>query len=165
MSLLLLSLLVLSLLSLLLLSHWVFSFDTIWFFEFDHNLSFWVLSQFNFSFVTVLVFEFDHNLSFWVWLQPCMQMDFRQFSRNNMYVSITGNFSEIHLHAWLFVNPCVKVLIVAVISWSPDLRVQLIYSIFKQSAKVTIAIMGTHPEIQCLPYAGLFLQNNFFLNL
>ena len=32
--------------------------------------------------------------------------------------------SEVHLHAWLFSNPCGKVLIIVKISWSPDLRVQ-----------------------------------------
>ena len=53
-----------------------------------------------------------------------MQTDFRQFSRNNMYVGILGKLSEIHLHAWLFSNRCGKVLIIVGISWSPDLRVQ-----------------------------------------
>ena len=53
-----------------------------------------------------------------------MQMDFRQFSRNNMFVSILGKLSEIHLHAWLFANPCKKVLIIVAISWSSDLRAQ-----------------------------------------
>ena len=43
-----------------------------------------------------------------------------------MYVSIPGELSKIHLHAWLFSNPCGKVLIIVGISWSPDLRVQLI---------------------------------------
>ena len=41
-----------------------------------------------------------------------------------MYVNIPGKLSEIHLHAWLFSNPCGKVLIIIAISWSPDLRVQ-----------------------------------------
>ena len=45
-----------------------------------------------------------------------------------MYVGILGKLSEIHLHAWLFSNPCGKVLIIVGISWSPDLRVQHIYS-------------------------------------
>ena len=31
---------------------------------------------------------------------------FRQFSRNNMYVSIPGKLSEIHLHGWMFFNHC-----------------------------------------------------------
>ena len=35
--------------------------------------------------------------------------------------------SEVHLHAWLFFNPCGKVLIIVGILWSPDLRVQHIY--------------------------------------
>ena len=48
-----------------------------------------------------------------------------QFSRNNMYVRIPEKLSEIHLHAWLFSNPCGKVQITVGISWSPDLRVQL----------------------------------------
>ena len=51
-------------------------------------------------------------------------MDFRQFPRNNMYVSIPGKLTEINLHSWLFSNPCGKVLIIVGISWSPDLRVQ-----------------------------------------
>ena len=34
-----------------------------------------------------------------------MLMDFWQFSRNNTYVDIPGQFSEIHLHAWWFSNP------------------------------------------------------------
>ena len=38
-------------------------------------------------------------LSTWIGEQPCMQMDFRQFSRNNTCVSIPGKLSEIHLHA------------------------------------------------------------------
>ena len=59
--------------------------------------------------------------------QLCMQMDFRKFSRNNMYVSIPGKWSEIRLHELLFSNPCGKVLIIVGDSWSPDLRVQLIY--------------------------------------
>ena len=41
-------------------------------------------------------------------------MDFRQFSRNNTYISIPGKLSEIHLNAWLFSNPCGKVLIIVV---------------------------------------------------
>ena len=53
-----------------------------------------------------------------------MPMDFRQFSRNNTFVSIPGKLSEIHLRAWLFSNPCGKVLISVGISWSPDLGVQ-----------------------------------------
>ena len=50
-------------------------------------------------------------------------MDFRQFSRNNTYICIPGKLSEINLYAWLFSNPCGKVLIIVGISWSPDLRV------------------------------------------
>ena len=57
--------------------------------------------------------------------QPCMKMGFGQLSMNNMYVSIPGKLLEIHLHAWLFSNPCGKVLIIVGISWSTDLRVQL----------------------------------------
>ena len=60
----------------------------------------------------------------WIAEQPCMQRDFRQFSRNNMYGSSPGKLSEIHLHACLFSNPCGKVPIIVGISWSPDLRVQ-----------------------------------------
>ena len=61
-----------------------------------------------------------------------MQIDFRQFSRNNTYVSISGKLSEIDLHAWWFSNPCAKVIIIVGISWSPDLRVQ-----HKQRFKLT----------------------------
>ena len=42
-----------------------------------------------------------------------------------MYVSFPGKLSEIHLNAWLFSNPCGKVLIIVGILWSLDLRVQL----------------------------------------
>ena len=41
-----------------------------------------------------------------------------------MYVSIPGKLSKVHLHAWLFSNPCGKVLTIVLTSWSPDLRVQ-----------------------------------------
>ena len=44
----------------------------------------------------------------------------------NTYFSRPGKLSKVHLHAWLFSNPCGKVLIVVGISWSPDLRVQFI---------------------------------------
>ena len=50
------------------------------------------------------------TLSEWIGEQPCMQMDFRQFFRNDMFVSISEKLSEIHLHAQLFSNPCGKVL-------------------------------------------------------
>ena len=53
-----------------------------------------------------------------------MQIDFRQFSKNNLYLSIPEKLSEIHLNAWLFSNPCGNVLLIVGISWSPDLRVQ-----------------------------------------
>ena len=69
-------------------------------------------------------FKKKNDLSTWIGEQPCMQMDFWQFSRNNMYVSIPGKLSEMHLHAWLFSNPCGKVLIIVGISLIPDLRVQ-----------------------------------------
>ena len=39
-------------------------------------------------------------------------MDFRQFSRNNTDGSIPVKFSIINFHAWLFSNPCGKVLII-----------------------------------------------------
>ena len=51
-------------------------------------------------------------------------MVFWQFFRNNTYLSIPGKLSEVHLPAWLFSNPCGKVLITVGISLSPDLRVQ-----------------------------------------
>ena len=60
--------------------------------------------------------------------KPCMQMVYcllsSEFSRNNTYVSIPGKLSEVHLQAWLFSDPCGKVLIIVGISWSPDLKVQ-----------------------------------------
>ena len=70
-------------------------------------------------------FKKKKDLSTWIAEQPCMQMDFRIFSRNNMYVSSPGKLSEIHVHACLLSNPGGKVLIIVGISWSPDLRVQL----------------------------------------
>ena len=47
-----------------------------------------------------------------------------KFSRNNKNESIPQKLSEVHLHAWLFSNPCGKVLIIVGISWSLDLRVK-----------------------------------------
>ena len=61
-----------------------------------------------------------------------MQMGFKQYSRNNTYVSIPEKLSEIHLHVWSFSNPCGKILIIVGILWSPDLRVQHIF-IFSSS--------------------------------
>ena len=49
------------------------------------------------------------------------------FQELYIYVSIPEKLSEVHLHAWLFTNPCGKVLIIVGISWSPDLRVQHIH--------------------------------------
>ena len=49
---------------------------------------------------------------------------FLTLSRNNTFVSIPRKLSEVHLHAWLFSNPCGKVLISDEVSWSLDLRVQ-----------------------------------------
>ena len=46
----------------------------------------------------------DLVLSTWIQEQPCMQMDFWQFPR------IARKFSEIHLRAYLFSNPCEQVL-------------------------------------------------------
>ena len=48
---------------------------------------------------------------------------FLKIFRNNTYVSIPGKLSEINLYAWLFSNPCGKVLIIVGISLSPDLTV------------------------------------------
>ena len=73
---------------------------------------------------SVPYFKKKKDLYTWIEEQPCMQIDFRQFSRNNMYLSIPGKLSEIHLHAWFFSNPRGKLLIIVGISWSPDLRVQ-----------------------------------------
>ena len=75
-------------------------------------------------------FKKKNGISIWIKEQPCMQMGFKQFSRNNMYVSIPGKFSEIHLHAWLFSNPSEKVLIIVGISCSPDLRVQQYHFVY-----------------------------------
>ena len=41
-----------------------------------------------------------------------------------LLLKCTFYLKEIHLHLWLFSNPCGKVLIIVGISWSPDLRVQ-----------------------------------------
>ena len=54
---------------------------------------------------------------------------FWQFSRSNIYVSIPGKLSEVHLHACLFSNQCGKVLTIVGISWSPNLRVQYMQDI------------------------------------
>ena len=57
-----------------------------------------------------------------------MKMVFWQFARNNAYISIPRKMSEVHLHAaWLFSNPCGKVLIIVGIPWNPDLRVKHIH--------------------------------------
>ena len=89
-------------------------------------------------------FKKKKDLSTWIGDQACMQMDLRQFSRNNMYVSIPGKLSEIYLHAWLFSNPCGKMLIFVGISWSPDLRAQRICcsSILKWLKKLTKSCPG-----------------------
>ena len=42
--------------------------------------------------------------------QPCMQMDFWQFSRNADMSVIPEKLSENYVHAWLFSNPCGQVL-------------------------------------------------------
>ena len=47
-------------------------------------------------------FKKKKDLSTWIGEQTCMQMGFRQFSRNNTYVCIPGKLSETNLHAWLF---------------------------------------------------------------
>ena len=54
--------------------------------------------------------EEKNDLSTWIGEQPCIKIYVGQFSRNNMYVSIPGKLPEINLHAWLFSNPCGKVL-------------------------------------------------------
>ena len=69
-------------------------------------------------------FKKKKDLSTWIGEQPFMQMDLRQFSRNNTYVSIPGKLSEILLHAWMFSNPYEQVIIIVGLSWNPDLRVQ-----------------------------------------
>ena len=55
-------------------------------------------------------FNNDQDISTWIGEQPCMQMDFWQFSRNADIHIIPGKLSKIHLHAWLFSNLCGKVL-------------------------------------------------------
>ena len=51
-------------------------------------------------------------------------------------------FSEIHLHAWFFSNPCRKVLIIVEILWSPDLRVQHILYF-------SVAVEALYPSVYC----------------
>ena len=51
----------------------------------------------------------DFDLSTWIGEQPCMQMDFWQFSRNAYICTIPGKLSEKHLHAWLFSKPCEQI--------------------------------------------------------
>ena len=51
-------------------------------------------------------------------------LDFDKKRSRNWLVTTPGKLSEIHLHKWLFTNPCGNVLIVVGISWSPDLRVE-----------------------------------------
>ena len=49
------------------------------------------------------------RVSLWIGEQQCMQMDFWQFS--GMLTCVTpGKLSEIHFHAWLFLNSRGKVL-------------------------------------------------------
>ena len=74
----------------------------------------------------------------WIGKQPCIQMNFRRISSNNMHVSIPGKLSGIHLHALLFSSPCGKVLIIVGISWNPYLRVQPIYPVSNLTAKKKI---------------------------
>ena len=50
---------------------------------------------------------------------------FRTIFQEKYICKHPGKLSEVHLHAWLFFNPCGNVLIFVGISWSPDLRVQL----------------------------------------
>ena len=82
----------------------------------------------------------------WIGEQSCMPLNFGQFSRNNIYVSISGKLSEIHLHAWLFSNPCGKVLIIVGISWSPDLRVQ--HTVFYTAFYTVLFIVLFTPNIK-----------------
>ena len=98
-------------------------------------------------------------------------------SRNNAYVSIPGKLSEINLQAWLFSNPCGKVLIIVVISWSLDLRVQhtvICYWIKQERNKevkednqtkfMTIVLGSDNPK-PCISIVGnfsLWLKFNFF---
>jgi hypothetical protein len=51
----------------------------------------------------------DLDLFTWIGEQPCMQMDFRQFSRNAYIHIIPGKLSENHLHTLLFSNSCGQV--------------------------------------------------------
>jgi hypothetical protein len=44
-------------------------------------------------------FKKKKDLSTWIGEHPSMEIDFEQFSRNNIYVSIPGKLSEIYLHA------------------------------------------------------------------
>ena len=76
---------------------------------------------------SVPYFKKKKELSTWIGEEPCIQMDFRQFSRNNKYVSIPGKLSEIHLYAQLFSNSCGKVLIIVGIPWSQPFLKNTVY--------------------------------------
>ena len=52
----------------------------------------------------------NKHLSSWMGEHPCMQMDFRPFSRNNTYGSIPKKLSEIHLYVFLLSNRGEKIL-------------------------------------------------------
>ena len=52
----------------------------------------------------------DLDLSTWIGEEPCLQMNFWQFSRNADIHIIPGKLSKIYLYAWLFSNPRGKVL-------------------------------------------------------
>ena len=43
-------------------------------------------------------FDTLKDLSLWIWEQPCMQMDFWQFSRNAYICIIHGKLPENYLH-------------------------------------------------------------------
>ena len=79
----------------------------------------------NLGYKSVPYFKKKKDLATWIGEKPCMEIDLRQFSRNNTYVNIPGKLSETHLHVWLFSNSCAEVLIITAISWILDLRVQL----------------------------------------
>ena len=72
-----------------------------------------------------------------------MQMDFRKFSRNNMYVGIPGKLSEVHLHACLFSNPCRKVLVIVGISYVNMKQMGLFFLVVELHSEVSVINRAT----------------------
>ena len=102
----------------------------------------------------------------WIEEQPCMQMDFRQFSRNSMHTYMSA-FLE---NSWLFFNPCGKVSIIVAILWSPGLRVQhMVIELWnknpaygRQSISWPMRIVAPKPKKNSASKAKFGKKNNFF---